>query len=103
MNRQEILDYYRQNPEVSVLIIGGGVNGIGTFRDLALQDIDVLLVDKNDFNSCSLEFIDQNTLLLLDDSSESSVDDNVANDHEYRIIERVSTSSGAAARQLVLI
>jgi glycerol-3-phosphate dehydrogenase len=49
--RQEILDYYRQNPQVSVLIIGAGVNGIGTFRDLALQGVDALLVDKGDFCS----------------------------------------------------
>ncbi|MFC1922398.1 glycerol-3-phosphate dehydrogenase/oxidase [Chloroflexota bacterium] len=51
MNRQEILDHYRQNPKVSVLIIGGGINGIGTFRDLALQGVDVLLVEKSDFCS----------------------------------------------------
>ena len=51
MNRQEILNYYRQNPKVSVLIIGAGVNGIGTFRDLALQDVDVFLVDRGDFCS----------------------------------------------------
>jgi glycerol-3-phosphate dehydrogenase len=51
MNQQEILDYYRQSPNVSVLIIGAGVNGIGTFRDLALQGVDVLLVDKGDFCS----------------------------------------------------
>ena len=36
---------------MSVLIIGGGINGIGTFRDLALQGVDVLLVDKGDFCS----------------------------------------------------
>jgi glycerol-3-phosphate dehydrogenase len=34
---------------VSVLIVGGGINGIGLFRELALQGIDVLLVDKSDF------------------------------------------------------
>jgi len=51
MKRQEFLDHYRQNPKVSVLIIGAGVNGIGTFRDLALQGVDVLLVDKGDFCS----------------------------------------------------
>ena len=51
MNRQEIIDYYRNNPRVSVLIVGAGVNGIGTFRDLALQGVDVLLVDQNDFCS----------------------------------------------------
>ncbi len=49
ITRQEKLDYYRSNPEVSVLIIGAGVNGIGTFRDLALQGVDVLMVDKQDF------------------------------------------------------
>ena len=45
MNRQEIIDYYHNNPRVSVLIVGAGINGIGTFRDLALQGVDVLLVD----------------------------------------------------------
>ena len=51
MTREEIINYYRNNPEVSVLIIGAGVNGIGTFRDLALQGVDVLLVDRGDFCS----------------------------------------------------
>jgi len=51
MDRQEIINFYRHNPQVSVLIIGAGVNGIGTFRDLALQGVDVLLVDKGDFCS----------------------------------------------------
>jgi glycerol-3-phosphate dehydrogenase len=49
MNRQEIIDSIANKPEVSVLIIGGGVNGIGTFRDLAAQGVDVLLVEKDDF------------------------------------------------------
>ncbi len=49
MNRQAILDNIRQSPNVTVLIIGAGVNGIGTFRDLALQGVDVLLVDRGDF------------------------------------------------------
>jgi len=39
----------RNSPSVSVLIVGGGINGIGLFRELALQGIDVLLVDKSDF------------------------------------------------------
>ncbi len=51
MTREEIIAHYRGNPEVSVLIVGAGVNGIGTFRDLALQGVDVLLVDKGDFCS----------------------------------------------------
>jgi len=33
------------------LIVGGGINGIGTFRDLALNGVDVLLVEKGDFCS----------------------------------------------------
>jgi len=34
-----------------VLIIGAGINGISTFRDLALQGVDVLLVERGDFAS----------------------------------------------------
>src|SRR4030095_8010242 len=51
MNRQDILSNLKNNPEVSVLIVGGGINGIGTFRDLALNGLDVLLVERNDFCS----------------------------------------------------
>lgn len=51
MNRQETLSSIRDNPKVSVLIIGGGINGVGTFRDLALQGVDVLLIDRLDFCS----------------------------------------------------
>ncbi|HEY9153308.1 MAG TPA: glycerol-3-phosphate dehydrogenase/oxidase [Anaerolineales bacterium] len=51
MNRNEILNSLKQNPEVSVLIVGAGINGIGTFRDLALNGVDVLLVDRADFCS----------------------------------------------------
>ncbi len=49
MTRKDVLAALRQQSEVSVLIVGAGVNGIGTFRDLALQGVDVLLVDKGDF------------------------------------------------------
>ena len=38
---------------VSVLIVGGGVNGIGVFWDLAHQGIDVMLVEQKDFCSGS--------------------------------------------------
>ena len=38
-------------PNAQVLIIGAGINGIATFRDLALQGVDVLIVEKNDFVS----------------------------------------------------
>ena len=51
MNRIETLSSLKTNPEVSVLIVGAGINGIGTFRDLALNGVDVLLVDRGDFCS----------------------------------------------------
>lgn len=51
MHRAEILSHLKENPEISVLIIGGGINGIGTFRDLALNGVDVLLVERADFCS----------------------------------------------------
>ncbi|MCC6614972.1 MAG: glycerol-3-phosphate dehydrogenase/oxidase [Anaerolineae bacterium] len=53
MNRSQIIERYRQQPDVSVLIVGAGINGIGTFRDLALQGVDVLIVDKADFCAAS--------------------------------------------------
>lgn len=49
--RGDVLGALRSRPEVSVLIVGGGINGIGLFRELALQGVDVLLVDKADFCS----------------------------------------------------
>lgn len=51
MQRQQIIDHYKQQGDVSVLVVGAGINGIGTFRDLALQGCDVLMVDKADFCS----------------------------------------------------
>lgn len=51
MNRQEILSSLKKKSDLSVLIIGGGINGIGVFRDLALNGVDVLLVERGDFCS----------------------------------------------------
>jgi len=51
MNRQEVLSHLREHPEVSVLIVGGGINGIGVFRELALNGVDALLVERGDFCS----------------------------------------------------
>jgi glycerol-3-phosphate dehydrogenase len=51
MTREEILAALRKQPEISVLIVGAGINGIGTFRDLALNGVDVLLIDRADFCS----------------------------------------------------
>ena len=39
----------RNDPQARVLVVGGGINGIATFRDLALQGVSVVLVEKQDF------------------------------------------------------
>lgn len=49
--RQNILTQLHQQPDISVLIVGGGINGAGTFRDLAANGVDVLLIDRGDFCS----------------------------------------------------
>jgi glycerol-3-phosphate dehydrogenase len=49
--RSERIQYLKDNPQPNVLIIGAGINGIGTFRDLALQGVDVVLVDQGDYCS----------------------------------------------------
>lgn len=52
--RSENLDKVRRNGAFDVAVIGGGINGIGVFRELALQGLRVLLVERNDFCSgCS--------------------------------------------------
>jgi glycerol-3-phosphate dehydrogenase len=50
MNRQETLASLKSRTP-TVLIVGGGINGIGTFRDLTLQGVDTLLIDRADFCS----------------------------------------------------
>ena len=51
MHREHIIRQLQQKPDITVLIVGGGINGIGTFRDLALQGVDTLLVEAQDFCS----------------------------------------------------
>jgi len=48
---RENVSRIRSRPTAQVLIIGGGINGIATFRDLALQGVDVVLVERNDYAS----------------------------------------------------
>ncbi|WP_460774725.1 glycerol-3-phosphate dehydrogenase/oxidase [Microbacterium sp. GXF7504] len=40
-----------ERPTAEVLVIGGGINGVATFRDLALQGVDVVLVERGDIVS----------------------------------------------------
>ncbi|MER9731342.1 glycerol-3-phosphate dehydrogenase/oxidase [Mesorhizobium sp. M0217] len=52
--RTVILDQIRRDGAFDVVVMGGGINGIGVFRELALQGLRVLLVERNDFCSgCS--------------------------------------------------
>lgn len=49
--RSERWQTLKDNPSPSVLVVGAGINGIGTFRDLALQGLDVVLIDRGDYCS----------------------------------------------------
>lgn len=51
MNRIQTIAGLRDNPDIDVLVIGGGINGISVFRELALQGVDVLLAEKDDYCS----------------------------------------------------
>ena len=52
--RSALWDAIAGDGRFDALVIGGGVNGIGVYRDLALQGLRVLLVERNDFASgCS--------------------------------------------------
>lgn len=52
--RSDLFQKIREADGFDAVVIGGGVNGIGVYRDLALQGLRVLLVEKNDFCSgCS--------------------------------------------------
>lgn len=50
-HRDETVASLKESAEAAVLVIGGGINGIATFRDLALQGVDVVLVERGDFAS----------------------------------------------------
>lgn len=50
MNREEMLNT-RQSPKVDVCVVGGGINGLSVFRELALQGVNVLLVEQSDYCS----------------------------------------------------
>ncbi len=51
ITREQTINNIRQTPDIDILIIGGGVNGIGVFRDLAINGVHVLLAEKADFCS----------------------------------------------------
>lgn len=51
MNRSAAISALKNNPQIPVLIVGAGINGIATFRDLALNGVNALLIDRGDFCS----------------------------------------------------
>ncbi|RUX28978.1 glycerol-3-phosphate dehydrogenase/oxidase [Mesorhizobium sp. M7A.F.Ca.US.011.01.1.1] len=51
MNRSQTTAALRDRPDIAVLVIGGGINGISVFRELALQGVDVVLAEKGDYCS----------------------------------------------------
>lgn len=51
MERNEVLAKLCETSDFPVVIVGGGINGVGLFRELCLQGIDVLLVERSDFGT----------------------------------------------------
>ncbi len=51
MQRESIIEAIKKNPNVDVLIVGAGINGAGVFRDLALNGVNTLIIDRGDFCS----------------------------------------------------
>lgn len=53
-DRKQRFNRTAENTVFDVIVVGGGINGIGAFRELSLQGMRVLLVEKYDFCSgCS--------------------------------------------------
>ena len=53
-SRAEMLAQLAAEPLVQAVVIGGGINGISAFRELSLQGVRVLLVERGDFcGACS--------------------------------------------------
>ena len=49
--RVELVKRLEDNEAPDIVIIGAGCNGVGLYRDLALQGVKTLLIDKGDFGS----------------------------------------------------
>ncbi|MGB8811989.1 MAG: FAD-dependent oxidoreductase, partial [Paracoccaceae bacterium] len=49
--RQHLIESLRKGICPDILIIGGGINGVGIYRDLAAQGVPALLVEAGDFAS----------------------------------------------------
>ncbi len=49
--REQVIQRLKARAETDVLIIGGGINGVGLYRDLAAQGVVPVLVERGDFCS----------------------------------------------------
>ena len=49
--RDPTIHSLRDHPRIPVVILGGGINGIGLLRELAMQGVRCLLVDRADFTA----------------------------------------------------
>ena len=49
--RAKLIERLKSGEHPEIVIIGGGVNGAGVFRDLSLQGIPTLLLEKGDYSS----------------------------------------------------
>jgi len=47
--RHDLVDSLRSDPLADVVIIGGGINGISTLRELALAGVKVILIERGDY------------------------------------------------------
>ena len=53
-DRNQRIEEIARNGAFDVIVVGGGINGIGVFHDLAHQGLRALLVEMNDYCSgCS--------------------------------------------------
>ncbi|WP_224067608.1 FAD-dependent oxidoreductase [Vibrio penaeicida] len=48
---QRAIQSIKTGEHFDAIVIGGGINGIATYRDLSLQGLNVLLIEKDDFCS----------------------------------------------------
>ena len=49
--RSELIKRLAKGQHPDIVIIGGGANGTGLYRDLSLQGIPTLLLEKGDYSS----------------------------------------------------
>ena len=97
------LDYvtFAPTPEISTITIPyDAVHSNVVVRNGAVTKVGEINRNQNpdssNFFPVDLEFVNSNTLLLLDDSNQATAGDSAAQDHAYRLITRLSASPGLA-------